>query len=50
MPSLERDQTTTYWRSLEAFEARLESDPELRAFVENEFPEQAADLIDPVSR
>jgi molybdopterin-containing oxidoreductase family iron-sulfur binding subunit len=50
MPSLERDQQTTYWRSLEAFEARLESDPELRAFVENEFPEQAADLIDPVSR
>jgi MoCo/4Fe-4S cofactor protein with predicted Tat translocation signal len=50
MSSLDRDQSTTYWRSLEAFEARLESDPKLRAYVENEFPEQAADLIDPVSR
>jgi MoCo/4Fe-4S cofactor protein with predicted Tat translocation signal len=50
MSSLDRDQSTTYWRSLEAFEARLESDPKLRAYVENEFPEQAADLFDPVSR
>ncbi|HWN71016.1 MAG TPA: TAT-variant-translocated molybdopterin oxidoreductase, partial [Haliangium sp.] len=50
MSSLDRDQSTTYWRSLEAFEARLESDPKLREYVENEFPEQAADLIDPVSR
>jgi MoCo/4Fe-4S cofactor protein with predicted Tat translocation signal len=50
MSSLDRDQSTTYWRSLEAFEARLETDPKLRAYVENEFPEQAADLFDPVSR
>jgi MoCo/4Fe-4S cofactor protein with predicted Tat translocation signal len=50
MSSLDRDQSTNYWRSLEAFEARLESDPKLRSYVENEFPEQAADLIDPVSR
>jgi MoCo/4Fe-4S cofactor protein with predicted Tat translocation signal len=50
MSSLDRDKNTTYWRSLEAFEARLESDPKLRSFVENEFPEQAADLLDPLSR
>ncbi|WP_428262876.1 TAT-variant-translocated molybdopterin oxidoreductase [Haliangium sp.] len=48
MSSLDRD--NTYWRSLQAFEARLDSDPALRSFVESEFPEQAADLSDPVSR
>ncbi|ACY14950.1 TAT-variant-translocated molybdopterin oxidoreductase [Haliangium ochraceum] len=50
MSSLDRDQTPTYWRSLEAFEARLDTDADLRARVESEFPEQAADLMDPLSR
>ncbi len=50
MSSLDRDPPTTYWRSLEAFESELERDPELRNFVESEFPEQADDLSDPFSR
>ena len=50
MSSLDKDTRATYWRSLEAFEAALDSDPALRELVENEFPSQAQELFDPPSR
>ncbi|GAB4527432.1 MAG: TAT-variant-translocated molybdopterin oxidoreductase [Haliangiales bacterium] len=48
MSSLDRG--NTYWRSLEAFEAELDSNPELQERLASEFPEQAASLSDPLSR
>ena len=44
MPSLNEE--TAYWRSLD----ELADKPEVRRFVENEFPSRAGELIDPLSR
>ncbi len=51
---MKMEPTKTYWRSLSDLAGQAEAapgvDPEIAKLIENEFPEQAEQLIDPLSR